>query len=87
MIKFKLERLKLRKKNVAKYYDTYHHLTYFDKNTLAEMLRKQGFEIVAQSNCLRTIPNQSTLNFLFSRVVNNLYPNSTISILARKTQE
>ena len=50
-LKFSLEQLGLRKKNVGKYYDSSHHVLYFEPKTLKNILKNNGFKIIFQRNC------------------------------------
>lgn len=45
-LKFRLEKLRLRRKGIGAYYDADHHLWYFAPDTLQRFLESRGFEIL-----------------------------------------
>ncbi len=84
-LKDTLERLGIRRKNVGKYYDTHHHVIYFDPKTLKELLTRNGFEVVYQRNCHKARPNQSSLKRAYMRRIgDHLIPRGTFLMIARK---
>lgn len=40
-----LEKLKLRKKNLGKYYNSDHHVFYYNPSSLAKLLKLNGYEV------------------------------------------
>ena len=85
ILKFKLEKLGIKKKNIAKYYDTSHHLFYFDPKSLSKILSKQGYKILHLRSGHKVSPNQSMLKRYFHRNVMERIPwKSTFLIIAKK---
>jgi 2-polyprenyl-3-methyl-5-hydroxy-6-metoxy-1,4-benzoquinol methylase len=84
-LKFFLERLGLRKKNIGKYYDTNHHLLYFEPKTLKGLVEEYGFKIVFQRNGHYTRPNQSKFKrFIMRHFTEALFAKSTFLVIAIK---
>ena len=80
-----MERTGIRKKNLGKYYDTSHHVLYFEPATLAALLAKHGFRVVERANCLAVRPGQSAgKRFLMKNVTNRLFAKSTFLFIAQK---
>lgn len=87
-IKFFLEGKGLRKKNIGKYYDTNHHVLYFDPDTLTFLLRKHGFQVVYKRNGHKARPEQSKVKRFFMRNVTDfLFMKSTFFVVAKKVNE
>ena len=85
-LKFGLERMGLRRKNIGKYYDTSHHVLYFQPDTLVTLLGNHGFKVIRQRNCLSPRPGQSRLKrFLMRNFMDHLFAKSTFLVIARKT--
>lgn len=75
----------LRKKNIGKYYDSEHHLSYFDPKTLVRLLEKHGFEVCYQRNCHSTRPNQSRLKrFVMRNITDHFFDKSAFFLVAKK---
>ncbi len=84
-IKFRLEKWGIRKKHVGKYYDTSHHLFYYEPKTLKALLKNQGYEILHIRSGHKVRPNQSMLKRKFLRnVTEKIAWKSTFLIIARK---
>jgi 2-polyprenyl-3-methyl-5-hydroxy-6-metoxy-1,4-benzoquinol methylase len=84
-LKFGLEKRGLRRKNIGKYYDTSHHVLYFEPTTLAALLEKHGFQVLLRRNCLSARPGQSQFKrFLMKNLTDHLFAKSAFLILARK---
>jgi 2-polyprenyl-3-methyl-5-hydroxy-6-metoxy-1,4-benzoquinol methylase len=84
-LKFDLERMGLRRKNIGKYYDTSHHLLYFEPRTLTGLLEKHGFRIIARRNCLSDRPGQGSIKrFIIKNFFDHLFAKSAFLVLARK---
>lgn len=84
-LKFRLERMGLRRKNIGKYYDTTHHLLYFEPRTLAGILEKHGFRIIARRNCVSDRPGQGLFKrFIMQNFFDHLFAKSAFLVMARK---
>jgi SAM-dependent methyltransferase len=84
-IKFRLEKLEIRKKHVGKYFDTSHHLFYYEPKTLKALLENQGYEILHVRSGHKVRPNQSMLKRKFLRnVTEKVAWKSTFLVIARK---
>ena len=80
-----MERLGIRKKNLGKYYDTSHHVLYFEPRTLAALLARHGFKVVEQRNCLAVRPGQPNWKrFVMKNLTNRLFAKSTFLFIAQK---
>ena len=85
-LKFGLEQLGLRRKNIGKYYDTSHHVLYFDPRTLTRLLGNHGFQVVTRRNCLSARPGQTSLKrFIMKNLTDHLFAKSAFLVVARKT--
>jgi len=85
ILKFQLEKLGIRKSNIAKYYDTSHHLFYYGPKTLSNVLVKHGYKILHLRSGHKVRPNQSMFTRYFLRNFSERIPwKSTFLIIARK---
>jgi 2-polyprenyl-3-methyl-5-hydroxy-6-metoxy-1,4-benzoquinol methylase len=85
-LKFGLERMGLRRKNIGKYYDTSHHVLYFEPATLTTLLARHGFEVVHRRNCLSARPGQSKLKRLIMKnVTDHLFAKSAFLVIGRQS--
>ena len=84
-LKYFLEKIKLRRKNIGKYYDSSHHIFYFTPNSLKNILEKNGFEVVYTRNCVKPkIESSKFWLFIRSNVLEKFYSTSTFMMIARK---
>lgn len=84
-IKFSFEKLGLRRKNIGKYYDTNHHVLYFEPKTLNKLLENHGFKVVYQRNCHSAKPKQSKFKrFIMRNFTDYLFAKSTFLVIAKK---
>ena len=84
-IKFFLEKKGLRKKRVGAYYDTSHHLFYYDDQSLKKLLTKMGFDIVYTRNCHKVYPGQGHFERFYTRnFKDHLISNSAFFVVAKK---
>ena len=80
-----LEQKGIRRKNIGKYYDTSHHVLYFEPDTLSAMLKNNGFEVVYQRNCHTTRSKQSRVRrFVMRNLIDYLFAKSAFLIIAKK---
>lgn len=85
LFKLFLEKMKLKKKNVAAYYDTEHHLLYFSPFTIRKFLKKNGFEIIRIYSGENINLNRSSLiNLIDEKVLSKLLWHSSMSVISRK---
>lgn len=85
IFKFRLEKLKIRKKNIAKYYDTSHHLFYYQPETLSNLLIKHGYKILHLRNGHKVRPNQTKLKrYLLRNFIEKIPWMSSFLIIAKK---
>lgn len=84
-IKFFLEKIGLRKKNVGKYYDSDHHVFYYHPGSLAKLLTSNGYTIIHTHNCIKPKTDKSKfVQFVSNNILENFYSTSTFMIIARK---
>jgi len=84
-LKFILESIGIRRKNIGKYYDTYHHLLYFTPSTLRILLTKHGFTSVDTRNCYKTTGRESrAAQFVKNNITGRLFPSSAFLVIAKK---
>lgn len=80
-----LEKRGLRKRNIGKYYDSDHHVLYFEPQTLIRLLENHGFKVVYQRNGHSSKANQSGLKRFFMRnLTEYFFARSTFFIIAKK---
>lgn len=84
-IKYFLERKRVKKRNIGKYYDTNHHVLYFDPVTLTFLLERHGFNVVYKRNGHKTRHSQSKIKRFFMRnITDHLFAKSTFLVIAKK---
>lgn len=84
-LKYYLEQKGLRRKNIGKYYDTAHHVLYFEPQTLVSLLDNHGFRVVHRRNCYGTRPGQSRLGrFMMRNMTDHLFAKSAFLLIAKK---
>ena len=84
-IKSFLENKGLRTKNIGKYYDTNHHLLYFEPTTLLKLVESHGFKVVYQRNGHSARAGQSGISrFLMRNMTERFFAKSTFLIIAKK---
>lgn len=86
-LKYFLEKIGLRRKNIAKYYDTSHHILYFQKKTLSSLLERHGFQVVYQRNCHSVKSKQTVFKrFLMRNFTDYLFSKSAFFVIAKKVR-
>lgn len=84
-VKFVLEKLHLRTKNVGAYYDTSHHLWYFTPGTLKRTLDTYGFDVLYMRSGHRVRPHQTRVRrFIMRNITERNLLHSTFLCIARK---
>lgn len=84
-LKFGLEKLGIRRKNIGKYYDSDHHVFYYTPRSLTKMLALAGFTVVHQSNATKPRPYQGKLRKAFRQnITEKLYANTAFFVIAKK---
>ncbi len=85
LFKLFLEKIKLKRKNIAAYYDTEHHLFYFSPYSIRNFLEKNGFEIVRiYSGDNIDLSRNAFLNLLDEKILSKLFWHSSMGVIARK---
>ncbi len=80
-----LEKLKLRNHNVAKYYDSDHHIIYYNPNSIRHLLELNKFEVVYSRNCTKVDQKKSKLTqFLNKKITEKYLATSTFLLIAKK---
>lgn len=84
-LKFFLEKIGLRKKNIGKYYDTDHHVFYYHPKSMKKLLESAGFEVLLTMNGSKSHMKKSKIVQFFTYTLTNLiYSNSAFLMIARK---
>jgi SAM-dependent methyltransferase len=84
-LKFKLEKMGIRKTNIGKYYDTSHHLFFYEPKTLSNILLNNGYKILHIRSGHKVRPYQSMLKRYFLRNFSEKIPwKSTFMLIAKK---
>ena len=84
-LKFILEKLKLRRKNIGKYYDSDHHVFYYDPVSARKLLESNGYKVVTLRNCSKPKGKKSKLSHLIHKYLNeSLLSTSTFLLIATK---
>jgi 2-polyprenyl-3-methyl-5-hydroxy-6-metoxy-1,4-benzoquinol methylase len=85
LFKLALEKLKFKRKEVAAYYDTEHHLWYFTPFTIRNFLEIGGFEIVRiYSGDNVKIKRTKYVNYIDEKVLSKIFWHSSMGVIARK---
>lgn len=80
-----MERIGLRRKNIGKYYDSSHHLLYFEPDTLKKLLERHGFSVVYKRNCHTVRPKHSRLKrFILRNITEHFFAKSAFFFIAKK---
>ncbi len=83
--KFILEKLKLKRSKIGRYYDTGHHLFYFTPDSINRFLSKNGYEVIETCNCTNSKITKSGFMEEIRRIMYNVFMwKSTFYIVARK---
>ena len=84
-LKFMLESIGIRRRNIGKYYDTYHHLLYFTPSTLRLILSKNGFISLETRNGYKAKVRESRFaQFVKNNVTGRLFPSSVFFVIVKK---
>ena len=87
LFKFFMERIGVRKKNIAAYYGTEGHLWYYTVLSMKNTLRRFGFEPLYIRSCHKVRAHQSKLKRWFLRSVVEVLPwKSAFLVIARKIE-
>jgi len=85
LFKLFLEKIKLRKKNIAAYYDTGHHLWYFSPYSIRTFLERNGFEIIKIYSGENVNLNRNEFfNLIDEKIFSKLFWHSSMGVIARK---
>ena len=84
-IKLLFERIGLRKSRVGKYYDSDHHVFYYSPESLANLVKNYGFEVIYTRNCVKPKVERSKVwLYLSNKLIERFYSTSTFMLIARK---
>lgn len=87
-LKFRLEKLGVRRKNVGRYYDSDHHVFYYSPASMRHLLQQCGFEVIMSMNGNKAHIGDSALAQFFSyTLMNYLYSSAAFFMIARKVRE
>ena len=87
-VKFFLEKLGLRRKNIGKYYDSGHHVFYYSHTSIRNLMEKCGFEVLMVMNGNKShISDSRIVQFFSYYLMNYVYRNSGFFIIARKVKD
>jgi len=87
-IKFFQEKMGFRKSKIGKYYDTEHHVFYYDKKSISNMLRLAGFSVIYTANSRKAKLNQNRISkFIRRNIIEKIIPNSALFVLAKKIND
>lgn len=85
LFKFLLEKLKIKRRNVAAYYDTSHHLWYYTPFTIRKFLEKNGFKIIRiYSGDKINLKRGKFVNYLAEKIFSKIFWHSSMGVIARK---
>lgn len=85
LVKFALEKLKIKRKNVAAYYDTDHHLWYYTPFTIRKFLEKNGFEILRiYSGDDINLNRGEFANRIAEKIFSKILWHSSMGVISRK---
>jgi SAM-dependent methyltransferase len=85
LFKFGLEKLKIKRRNVAAYYDTDHHLWYYTPFTIRKFLEMSGFEIIRiYSGENINLKRGKFVNHLAEKFFSKIFWHSSMGVIARK---
>lgn len=84
-LKFFLEKLGLKKKRIGKYYDSEHHVVYYNPASLRRLLELSGFKVVYRSNASKPKPYQNPLvKFFRQNIKEKFVAGAAFFVIARK---
>lgn len=85
-VKFFLEKSGLKKSRVGKYYDTEHHVLYFNPDSLRYLLEQSGYKVMYKSNASKPKPYQNpVLKFLRQNIKEKISSGVAFFVIAKKT--
>jgi len=87
-VKFLLEKLGLKKNKIGRYYDSEHHIFYYNPASLTRLLAMSGFNVVYKSNATKPKPYQNAiLKFIRQNIKEKLSAGAAFFVIARKIDE
>lgn len=85
LLKLFLEKIRLKRKNIAAYYDTAHHLFYFTPGTLRALLTKNGFDVrIIYSGKNPNLSRSKTSDFIQEIILSKITWTSNMAMVAVK---
>lgn len=86
-IKFLIEKMGFRKGKVGKYYDAEHHIFYYNKNSISNMLKVAGFDVIYTANSKKAKLKQNKISkFIRRNITEKIIPNSALFVIAKKVK-
>lgn len=83
-IKFFFEKIGLRRRNIGKYYDSDHHVFYYDKKSIGSLLKVSGYRVLYIYNSKKPRLKQNPLARWYWRLSEKIVPNSGLLVIAKK---
>ena len=84
-LKFLLEKIGLKKGRVGRYYDSEHHIFYYNPASLGKLLEISGFQVVYQGNASKPKPYQNAVaKFLRQNIKEKLVAGVAFFVIAKK---
>ncbi len=84
-LKFFLEKIGLRKKNIGKYYDTDHHIFYYSPKSLHHLLESNGFKVhLSMTGSKATMSENKWVQFFSYYLTAKLCAGSAFLVIASK---
>jgi len=80
-----LEKLKIRKHNVGKYYDSDHHIIYYTPKSIKYLIELNKYKVVYSRNCTKVDGRKSKLTqFMNKKITEKYLTTSTFLLVAKK---
>jgi len=87
-LKFRLEKLKIRRQNIGRYYDSDHHVFYFSPASMRALLERCGFRVCTTMSGNKSHIGDTPVAQFFSYTLRNyLYTGSAFFMIARKIRD
>ena len=84
-VKYLLEKIGLKNKRVGKYYDSEHHIFYYNPASLKRLLELSGFRLIYKSNASKPKPYQNPLlKFFRQNIKEKISAGAAFFVIAKK---
>ena len=85
LFKLALEKLRIKRQNIAAYYDTDHHLWYYTPFTIRKFLENHGFDVVKiYSGKNVNLKTGAFIKFIDEKLFSKVFWHSSMGVIARK---